>query len=80
MALRLCKILNGRSKTFSVRHNVCNECYKPISTSFFFFFFFVPKLVNNIYVLGEFTEKPYSKPFERNVVYIPIITLSHGWL
>ena len=26
-----------------------------------------------IYILGVFTEKPY----ERNVVYIPIITLSH---
>ena len=31
----------------------------------------------NIYILGVFTEKSYSKPLERNVVYIPIITLSH---
>ena len=31
-----------------------------------------------IYILGVFTEKPYSKPLERNVVYIPIITLSHA--
>ena len=28
----------------------------------------------NIYILGEFTEKPYSKPLEHNIVYIPIIT------
>ena len=27
---------------------------------------------------GVFTEKPYSKPLERNVGYIPIITLSHA--
>ena len=32
----------------------------------------------NIYILGVFTEKPNSKPLERNVVYIPIITLSHA--
>ena len=32
----------------------------------------------NIYILCVFTEKPYSKPLERNVVYIPIITLSHA--
>ena len=31
-----------------------------------------------IYILGVFTEKPYSKPLESNVVYIPIITLSHA--
>ena len=31
-----------------------------------------------IYIFGVFTEKPYSKPLERNVVYIPIITLSHA--
>ena len=30
-----------------------------------------------IYILGVFTEKPYSKPLEYNVVYIPTITLSH---
>ena len=36
------------------------------------------KYNNNIYTLGVFTEKPYSKPLERNVVYIPIITLSHA--
>ena len=33
-------------------------------------------LQTNIYVLGVFTEKPYSKPLERDEVYIPIITLS----
>ena len=27
---------------------------------------------------GCITEKPYSKPLERNVVYIPIITLRHA--
>ena len=32
----------------------------------------------NIYILGVFTEKPYSKPLECNVVYIPIIILSHA--
>ena len=26
----------------------------------------------NIYIRGVFTAKPYSKPLERNVVYIPI--------
>ena len=35
-------------------------------------------LLLNIYILGVFTEKPYSKPLERNVVCIPIITLSHA--
>ena len=30
------------------------------------------------YILGVFTEKPYSKALERNVVYIPIITLSRA--
>ena len=30
----------------------------------------------SIYILGVFTEKPYCKPLEANVVYIPIITLS----
>ena len=37
-----------------------------------------PPLLMNIYILGVFTEKPYSKPLERTVVYIPIITLSHA--
>ena len=32
----------------------------------------------NIYILGVFTEKPYSKQLECNLVYIPIITLSHA--
>ena len=32
----------------------------------------------NIYILGVYTEKPYSKPLERNVVYIPRITLNHA--
>ena len=31
-----------------------------------------------IYILGVFTEKPYSKPLECNVVYIAIITLSQA--
>ena len=35
-------------------------------------------LRSNTYILGVFTEKPYSKPLEGNVVYIPIITLSHA--
>ena len=30
------------------------------------------------YILDVFTEKPCSKPFEHNVLYIPIITLSHA--
>ena len=30
-----------------------------------------------IYILGVFTEGPYSKPLERYVVYIPITTSSH---
>ena len=30
-----------------------------------------------IYILGVFTEKPYSKPLECNVIYIPITTSSH---
>ena len=34
-------------------------------------------LTDNIYILGVFTGKPCSKPLECNVVYIPIITLSH---
>ena len=37
----------------------------------------IMRIYRNIYMLGVFTEKPYSKPLERNVVYIPIITLSH---
>ena len=28
----------------------------------------------NVYILCVFTEKPYSKPMESNVVYIPIFT------
>ena len=36
------------------------------------------RLLLYIYILGVFTEKPYSKPLERNVVYIPIITMSHA--
>ena len=32
----------------------------------------------DIYMLCVFTEKPYSKPLERNVVYIPITTPSHA--
>ena len=35
------------------------------------------KLYSNIYILGVFTEKPYSKSLERNVVYIPITKSSH---
>ena len=33
-------------------------------------------LHTNIYILWEFNEKPYSKPLERNVVYIPVTTPS----
>ena len=32
----------------------------------------------SIYILGAFTEKPYSKPLECNVIYTSIITLSHA--
>ena len=32
----------------------------------------------DIYTLGVFTESPVVKSLERNVVYIPIITLSHA--
>ena len=35
-------------------------------------------IFQNIYLLGVVTEKPYSKPLERNVVYTSIITLSHA--
>ena len=35
-------------------------------------------IIINIYILGVFTEKRYSKPLERNVVCIPIITLSRA--
>ena len=28
----------------------------------------------NIYILCVFTEKPYIRPLERNVVYIPMTT------
>ena len=35
-------------------------------------------LVTNIYIPVVFTEKPCSKPLERNVVYILMITLSHA--
>ena len=38
----------------------------------------VKTLSINIYILGVSTEKPNSKPLERNVVYIPITMLSHG--
>ena len=31
----------------------------------------------SIYILSVFTEKPYSKLLECNVVYFPIITSSH---
>ena len=33
---------------------------------------------SNIYILCVFTEKPYSKPLERGVVYIPITTSGHA--
>ena len=36
-------------------------------------------IFKNIYILGVFTEKPYSKPLACNVVYIPINT-SHATL
>ena len=35
-------------------------------------------LLGNIYILCVATEKPYSTPFARNVIYIPITTLSHA--
>ena len=35
-------------------------------------------VLNKYYIFGAFTEKPYSKPLERNVVYTSIITLSHA--
>ena len=35
------------------------------------------EIMLNIYILGVFTEKLYSKPLEHNVVYIPITTSSH---
>ena len=40
---------------------------------------------NNLYIFSNihisvFTDKPYSKPLECNVVYIPVITLNHGTL
>ena len=35
-------------------------------------------IISYIYILGVFTEKPYIKPLERNVVYITIITLNHA--
>ena len=39
----------------------------------------ISKCINqNIYILGVFTDNPYSKPLERNVVYISIISLSHA--
>ena len=47
-----------------------------------FNFFVQITLHTYIYMLSVFTEKPYSKPFERNVVYIPIIKsslkINHG--
>ena len=35
-------------------------------------------LNQNIYILGVLTEKPYSKSFDRNEVYIPIKASSHA--
>ena len=32
----------------------------------------------NIYILGVCAEKPYIKPLERNIVYIPITTSSNA--
>ena len=37
-------------------------------------------MFENTYILSVLTEKPYSKPLERNVVYIPITTSSHATL
>ena len=36
------------------------------------------RLYLNIYILGVFTEKPYSKILERHVVNIPITTSGHS--
>ena len=33
-------------------------------------------IIRNIYIFGVCTEKPYSEPLERNVVYIAITTSS----
>ena len=47
----------------------------------------VSKFLRNVFiqniiftVFGVFTDKPYSRLLERNVVYSPIITLSHATL
>ena len=36
------------------------------------------RIFGHIYILGVFTERPYGKPLERNVVYIPITTSGHA--
>ena len=41
------------------------------------FSYIVSEFVNS-YIPDVFTERPYSKPLERNEVYIPIITLTHS--
>ena len=35
----------------------------------------IPLDTMDIYILAVFIEKPYSKPLECSVVYIPVITL-----
>ena len=35
-------------------------------------------LKSYIYILSVFTEKPNSKPLDRDAVYIPMITSSHA--
>ena len=64
-------------KTWSQFHNFSvlkkktfQKCKRP------YFKFHLSNLTN--YILGIFTEKPYSNPLERNVVYIQIITFSHA--
>ena len=34
-------------------------------------------IMSLFYILGVFSEKPYSEPLEHNIVYIQIITLSY---
>ena len=56
-------------------HTLPKIVWTVVSTNLMFY---KGSLRLNIYILAVFTEKAYSKPLERNVVYIPIITLSHA--
>ena len=57
---------------FSVRKNIIVSSHHPNSHVI------CNSLKWYIYILCVFTEKPYCKPLECNVVYIPIIILSHA--